>query len=77
MWMLVTAFYVYTATMGQLCMSFSELADNAANLATLLFTMCLNFCGVLAGLMYYQDFGFSCTDVIHSLIWFKLCFLLD
>ena len=46
MWMLVTAFYVYTATMGQLCMSFSELADNAANLATLLFTMCLNFCGV-------------------------------
>ena len=49
MWMLVTAFYVYTATMGQLCMSFSELADNAANLATLLFTMCLNFCGVLAG----------------------------
>ena len=34
--------------MGQLCISFIELADNAANLATLLFTMCLNFCGVLA-----------------------------
>ncbi|KAK6201120.1 multidrug resistance protein [Scheffersomyces amazonensis] len=49
MWLLLTAFFVYTSTMGQLCMSFNELADNAANLATLLFTMCLNFCGVLAG----------------------------
>lgn len=49
MYLLITAFFVYTSTMGQLCMSFNELADNAANLATLLFTMCLNFCGVLAG----------------------------
>lgn len=49
MWMYICSFYVYTSTMGQLCMSFNELADNAANLATLLFTMCLNFCGVLAG----------------------------
>ncbi|CAI5758794.1 unnamed protein product [Candida verbasci] len=49
MWLLLTSFFVYSSTMGQLCMSFNELADNAANLATLLFTMCLNFCGVLAG----------------------------
>jgi ATP-binding cassette subfamily G (WHITE) protein 2 (PDR) len=35
--------------MGQLCISFNEIADNAANLAVMLFTMCLNFCGVLAG----------------------------
>ncbi|KAK6461711.1 multidrug resistance protein [Scheffersomyces coipomensis] len=49
MWMFLTSFFVYTSTMGQLCLSFNELADNAANLATLLFTMCLNFCGVLAG----------------------------
>lgn len=48
MWLLLTSFFVYTSTMGQLCISFIELADNAANLATLLFTMCLNFCGVLA-----------------------------
>ena len=48
MWMFLTGFFVYTSTMGQLCMSFNELADNAANLATLLFTMCLNFCGILA-----------------------------
>lgn len=49
MWLLLTSFFVYSGTMGQLCMAFNELADNAANLATLLFTMCLNFCGVLAG----------------------------
>ncbi|KAG7660523.1 CDR1 [[Candida] subhashii] len=49
MWLLMTSFFVYTSTMGQLCASFMELADNAANLAVLLFTMCLNFCGVLAG----------------------------
>lgn len=48
MWMLLTSFFVYTSTMGQLCVSFSELADNAANLATMLFTLCLLFCGVLA-----------------------------
>lgn len=33
--------------MGLMCISFLELTDNAANLATILFTMCLNFCGVL------------------------------
>ena len=49
MWMLLTAFYVYTSTMGQLAISFNELIDNAANLATTLFTLCLMFCGVLAG----------------------------
>lgn len=47
-WLLLTAFYVYATTMGHLCISFMELADNAANLANLLFTMCLMFCGVLA-----------------------------
>lgn len=41
MWMLLTSFFVHTSTMGQLCVSFSELADNAANLATMLFTSCL------------------------------------
>lgn len=56
MWMLVTSFYVYTSTMGQLCMSFNELADNAANTANLLFIMCLNFCGVLAGPNFLPGF---------------------
>ncbi|RLV95118.1 Multidrug resistance protein CDR1 [Spathaspora sp. JA1] len=49
MWLLLTSYYVYTSTMGQLVMSFMQLPDNAANVAVILFTMCLNFCGVLAG----------------------------
>lgn len=49
MYLLIISFYVYTTTMGHLCISFIELADNAANTANLLFIMCLNFCGVLAG----------------------------
>jgi len=47
MWFLIVLFYIYTSTFGQMCISFIELADNAANLASLLFTFCLNFCGVL------------------------------
>lgn len=49
MWLYITAFYIFSSTMGHLCISFNELADNAANMANLLFIMCLNFCGVLAG----------------------------
>lgn len=49
MWLLVTSFYVYVSTLGQFTISFQEIADNAANLANLMFMMCLNFCGVLAG----------------------------
>lgn len=48
MWLLVTSFFVYTSTLGQVCAAFNDLADNAANTANLLFVMCLNFCGILA-----------------------------
>ena len=49
MWLYIIFFYVYSISMGHLCISFNEIVDNAANLATMLFTMCLLFCGVLAG----------------------------
>ncbi|OBA23628.1 pleiotropic drug resistance protein PDR [Metschnikowia bicuspidata var. bicuspidata NRRL YB-4993] len=49
MFLLITSFFVYASTLGQLVGSFSESAENAANFANLLFIMCLNFCGVLAG----------------------------
>ncbi|KAF6072316.1 ABC-2 type transporter family protein [Candida albicans] len=48
-WLLQVSFYVYVSTMGHLCNSFLELPDAAANLANLLFSLCLMFCGVLAG----------------------------
>ncbi|GEQ70600.1 hypothetical protein JCM33374_g4278 [Metschnikowia sp. JCM 33374] len=49
MYLLIISFYIYSSTLGQLVGSFNELAENAANLANLMFIMCLNFCGVLAG----------------------------
>ncbi|AOA61172.1 Plasma membrane ATP-binding cassette (ABC) transporter [Komagataella phaffii CBS 7435] len=47
MWLYVTAFYIYTSTLGQACVAGMQVYDNAANLSTLLYTMSLNFCGVL------------------------------
>lgn len=47
MWFVVVIFYIYTSTLAQMCISFLELAENAANLAIILFTVCMNFCGVL------------------------------
>ncbi|RLV89830.1 Multidrug resistance protein CDR1 [Spathaspora sp. JA1] len=47
MWLYSTAFFVYTSTVGQLCISFLEVKTNAANLANYLLTMCITFCGVL------------------------------
>lgn len=46
-WITIVLFFVYTSTMAQLCISFNEIAQNAANICSLLFTMCLIFCGVL------------------------------
>lgn len=48
MWFAIVIFYVFTSTMAQLTMSFSNLANNAANLCSLLFSMSLMFCGVLS-----------------------------
>ncbi|RCK64018.1 Multidrug resistance protein CDR2 [Candida viswanathii] len=46
-WLLITAFFVFASTFGQLCISFNELIDNAGTLAATLFIFCLIFCGVL------------------------------
>lgn len=48
MWLYICAFYVYTSTMGHLCVSFNEVSENAMTLAATLFVMCMLFCGVLA-----------------------------
>lgn len=53
MWLLITAWFVYSGTLGHACVAGMENADNAANLAVLLFTLSLTFCGVL---MYPSGF---------------------
>ncbi|CAR28267.1 ZYRO0D17710p [Zygosaccharomyces rouxii] len=47
-WLYSTAFYVYIGSMGLFVISFNEVGANGANLASLLFTMALSFCGVMA-----------------------------
>ena len=47
MWFLTILFFNYASSMGQLCISFLEMAQKAAYLANFLFSICLNFCGVL------------------------------
>ncbi|CDH14452.1 probable Pleiotropic ABC efflux transporter of multiple drugs [Zygosaccharomyces bailii ISA1307] len=47
-WLYSIAFYVYIGSMAIFAISFNELEANAANLASLLFTMTLSFCGVMA-----------------------------
>ncbi|CAK9439082.1 uncharacterized protein LODBEIA_P33060 [Lodderomyces beijingensis] len=48
MWLFITSFMVLTSTIGHLTISFNEQEMSAANLASMFFMMCLNFCGVLA-----------------------------
>ncbi|CAB4251859.1 similar to Saccharomyces cerevisiae YDR406W PDR15 Plasma membrane ATP binding cassette (ABC) transporter [Maudiozyma barnettii] len=46
-WLFSTAFFVYCGSMGTMAISFIEIAENAANMASLMFTICLSFCGVM------------------------------
>lgn len=47
LWMFVIQFYVWTSTLGQACIAGIEIDQNGANLATLLFSLAMLFCGVL------------------------------
>lgn len=46
-WLFTIAFYVYIGSMGILVISWNEVAETAAHVANLLFTMSLSFCGVM------------------------------
>ncbi|CCH58043.1 hypothetical protein TBLA_0A02440 [Henningerozyma blattae CBS 6284] len=48
-WLFSCAFFVFISSMSILVISFNEHDRNAANLGSLMFTMSLAFCGVMAG----------------------------
>ncbi|SCU91758.1 LADA_0F11848g1_1 [Lachancea dasiensis] len=48
-WLYATAYYVFTGSMAQLCIAGQEVAEPAGQMASLLFTLSLSFCGVLVG----------------------------
>ncbi|RCK55601.1 ABC transporter CDR4 [Candida viswanathii] len=47
MWFAIVLFFIYTSSLGQMCISFLESGENAVHLAVLLLIMCLAFAGVL------------------------------
>ncbi|CCF58497.1 hypothetical protein KAFR_0E03450 [Kazachstania africana CBS 2517] len=55
-WLITTAFYTYIGSMAIGCISFLEIADNAAHLSILLFAMALSFCGVMVQKSYLPRF---------------------
>ncbi|KAI8391921.1 Pleiotropic ABC efflux transporter of multiple drugs [Nakaseomyces glabratus] len=46
-WLFSCAFYVYIGSLALFCISFNQVAEAAANMASLMFTLSLSFCGVL------------------------------
>ncbi|VEU20288.1 DEKNAAC101162 [Brettanomyces naardenensis] len=46
-WLLIITFFVYAGTLGQATIAGVQQKENAAHISMLLFTMGLNFCGVL------------------------------
>ncbi|KAJ5458361.1 CDR ABC transporter [Penicillium sp. IBT 31633x] len=48
MWLLILAFMLFTSTFAHMMIAGIELAETGGNLANLLFSLCLIFCGVLA-----------------------------
>ena len=46
-WLLLVGLFNYASTLGLACIAGIEEEQNGANVASLLFTMCLNFCGIL------------------------------
>ncbi|KAI5955256.1 CDR3 [Candida jiufengensis] len=48
MWLSMTLLFIYSSTLAQMCISFNQLADNAANGISVLITICMTFCGVIA-----------------------------
>ncbi|GME96710.1 unnamed protein product [Ambrosiozyma monospora] len=46
-WLFLIQFFIFTSTLGQACIAGIEMQQNAANIATFLFTFTLIFCGVL------------------------------
>ncbi|KAK6455944.1 multidrug resistance protein [Scheffersomyces xylosifermentans] len=68
MWLLMTFFFIFSSTFGQLCISFNDLEENAANLSFVCFTLCMLFCGVLVtkdSLPGFWIFMYRCNPLTY------------
>ncbi|EGW35495.1 opaque-specific ABC transporter CDR3 [Spathaspora passalidarum NRRL Y-27907] len=48
MWFMMTLMFIFSSTLAQLCISFNQVADNAANFISFFLTICFTFCGLVA-----------------------------
>ncbi|RLV96367.1 Opaque-specific ABC transporter CDR3 [Spathaspora sp. JA1] len=48
MWFMITLMFIFSSTLAQFCISFNQLADNAANFISFFLTICMTFCGLVA-----------------------------
>ncbi|KAA8901298.1 ABC-2 type transporter-domain-containing protein [Sphaerosporella brunnea] len=56
MFLLILAFYLWTSTFSQMLVAGMDTAETAGNIGQLLFSLCLIFCGVLAGPSVFPRF---------------------
>ena len=56
MWLAMTLMFVYSSTLAQMCISFNQLTNNAANVISFLVTVSMLFCGVIASKDFMPKF---------------------
>ncbi|GMM27622.1 hypothetical protein DAMA08_003380 [Martiniozyma asiatica (nom. inval.)] len=64
-WLLLVAYYNYSSTLGNMCIAGIEKEENGANIASLLFIMSLNFCGVLYYPTGFWSFMYRVSPVTY------------
>ncbi|ODV86673.1 hypothetical protein CANARDRAFT_6249 [[Candida] arabinofermentans NRRL YB-2248] len=64
-WLSFVNILVYSSTLGQVCIAGIEIADNAANLSSLMFTMSMNFSGVMVLPTGFWIFMYRCSPFTY------------
>lgn len=68
MWLIMTLMFIYSSTLAQFCISWNQLADYAANWISLLLTISMIFCGVIAtkdSMPKFWVFLYRCTPLTY------------
>ncbi|KAJ6145620.1 ABC multidrug transporter C [Penicillium chermesinum] len=73
MFLLIWTFLLFTSTFAHMIIAGIELAETGGNIANLLFSLCLIFCGVLATPEQMPHFWIFMYRVSPSPIWFPAC----
>ena len=72
MWLIMTLMFIYSSTLAQFCISWNQLADYAANWISLLLTISMIFCGVIATKTVCKILGFPLS--LYSIDLFNISY---